>query len=220
MACQLCTRPTAGRLCTPCGTRLGRHLADLPPLYAALAAYLRPSAQAADRLGTRPTTPADAPLPVDLDVLDLIGPGGAVTVLETWRQALHEDLELHWPDPWGHPDGRLLRATRGLHQHLTYIRLDWPAAGDCAREVHQLHAAATRHVAPTDRPTDRPTVVGHHPDPARPGDAPCGGRLELPRGSSALRCARCHETWGPLQWLTLRRALERARARAADQPAA
>ncbi|MFE7559650.1 hypothetical protein [Kitasatospora sp. NPDC057500] len=214
MACQLCPRDTAGRLCTPCATRLGRHLADLPPLYAALAAYLRPSAQAADRLGTRPTAPADAPLPVDLDVLDLIGPGGAVTVLETWRQALHEDLELHWPDPWGHPDGRLLRAARGLHQHMGYIRLDWPAAGDFAREVRQLHAAATRHVAPTDRLTDRPTVVGHHPDP-RPGDsAPCGGRLELPHGAAHVRCARCGAAWGPLQWLQLRRALEHARAEA------
>ncbi|GAA1406208.1 hypothetical protein GCM10009639_53770 [Kitasatospora putterlickiae] len=187
--------------------RLRRQLADLPPLYAALAAYLRPSAQAADRLGTRPTAAADAPLPVDLDVLDLIGPGGAVTVLETWRQALHEDMGLHWPDPWGHPDGRLLRAARGLHQHLTYIRLDWPAAGDCAREIHQLHAAATRHVAPADHPT----VVGHHPDPARPGDSnPCGGRLELPHGAAAVRCARCRTEWGPLQWLQLRRRLQAA----------
>ncbi|MEU3563531.1 hypothetical protein [Kitasatospora sp. NPDC006786] len=213
-ACQHCaTRDTPGRLCTPCADRLGRHLADMPHLYTALGAYLRPSSQTRDRLGTVPSGP-DAPLPVAEDVLDLIGPGGIVSGLESWREALHQDTGLVQPSPWGDLAGRVRRAALGLRDHLAYIRLDWPAAGDCAREVAQLHRAATRHVAPTDRPT----AIGEHPaDPGRP--EACGGRLEMPYGGTIVRCARCGTEWGQLQWLQLRRHLERARA-AADRPAA
>ncbi|MFD4658011.1 hypothetical protein ACFWP2_20575 [Kitasatospora sp. NPDC058444] len=215
MDCQLCTRPAPGRLCTPCAQRLGRHLVDLPHLYTALGAYLRPSSQTRDRLGTTPAGP-DAPLPVAEDVLDLIGPGGIVSVLETWREALHQDADIPWPAPWGDLAGRVRRAARGLHRHLTYIRLDWSAAGDCAREIGRLHQAAARHVAPTDRPT----LVGHHP--ADPGQGPaeaCGGRLEMPHGGDTVRCTRCRAEWGPLQWLQLRRRIEHGRT-AAARPAA
>ncbi|MFE4397191.1 MULTISPECIES: hypothetical protein [Streptomycetaceae] len=212
--CQLCAHEAPGRLCTPCALRLGRHLVDLPHLYTALGAHLRPSSQVRDRLGTSPAGP-DAPMPVAEDVLDLVGPGGIVTVLETWRQALHEDAGIRWPEPWGDLPGRVRRAAAGLRDHLAYIQLDWPAAGDCAREVAELHHAATRHVAPVDRPT----VVGTHPADAGqdPAEA-CGGRLELPHGGTTVRCTRCRTTWGPLQWLRLRRRIEHART--ADRPAA
>ncbi|WP_052707460.1 hypothetical protein [Streptomyces rubellomurinus] len=204
-ACLTCTRDTTGRLCGTCTLRLGQHLADLPAMYTALSAYLRPSSQVPDRLGTAPAGP-DAPLPVDLDVLDLIAPGGVVTVLETWRQALHEDAGLPWPSPWGDQAGRLRRAALGLRDHLAYIQLDWLAAGDLAREVAQLHRAAARHIAPTDRPT----LVGRHP--ANPGSTEaCGGRLEMPYGGVIVRCARCGTEWGQLQWLALRRRLEQTR---------
>ncbi|MFD9064204.1 hypothetical protein ACFVZ3_22075 [Kitasatospora purpeofusca] len=209
--CLTCHQATTGRLCPPCADRLGQRLADLPHMVTALGAYLRPSSQVPDRLGTHSASP-DAPLPVVEAVLDLVGPGGIVTVLETWRQALAEDMGERWPAPWGDLDGRARRAAAALHTRLGYIRLDWPAAGDLAREVEQLHGAASRHLAPTERPT----VVGHHP--AEPGGEPCGGRLELPYGGGDVRCARCRATWGPLQWLTLRRAIEAART-AADQAA-
>ncbi|MFJ6617601.1 MJ0042-type zinc finger domain-containing protein [Kitasatospora sp. NPDC091335] len=207
--CQLCTtHDTPGRLCTPCAERLGRHLVDLPHLYTALGAYLRPSSQVRDRLGTVPAGP-DAPLPVAEDVLDLIGPGGIVSDLETWREALHQDADIPWPAPWGDLAGRVRRAAVGLRDHLAYIQLDWPVAGQFAFEVAQLHQAAARHIAPTDRPTD----IGDHPaDPGRPAAEACGGRLQLPHGGTTVRCARCGTTWDQLQWLQLRRRMHHATA--------
>ncbi|MGW2544186.1 hypothetical protein ACWC5I_25735 [Kitasatospora sp. NPDC001574] len=206
--CLACThRDTPGRLCDPCTACLGEQLLDLPHLVADLNDCLAPSTQTPDRLGTRHTAAAHPPLPVVENVLDLLGPGGIITTLETWRRLLATDTGESTADPWGDLPGRLRRAVTALHRRLPFIRLDWARAGDLVHDIARLHRTATHHTAPTGPP---PTLLGHHPAD-RAGDDPCGGRLELPHAGKLVRCARCGAAWGPLHWLRLRRTIEAAR---------
>ncbi|MFJ2579995.1 hypothetical protein [Kitasatospora aureofaciens] len=164
-------------------------------MYDALSAYLRPSSQTVDRLGSGGRGP-DAPLPVREDALNLVGPGGIVTVLETWRQAVHEDAGLRWPDPWGDYRGRLRRAVFGLVAQMDFVQLDWPQAGELACEVRDLHAAARSILAPQDRPLragNCTTVVD--------GEQ-CGAVLLVVPGQP-VRCRWCGADYPPQSWLDL-----------------
>jgi hypothetical protein len=197
-SCLSCEQDTSGEyLCHLCGARLGRQLTDLPPLYAALGAYLRPSTQARTAVGSGCPGP-HAPLPVSLEALDLVGPGSMVTVLETWRQALHEDAEIRVVAPWGDYPGRLRRAVNGLYGRLWYIRRDWPQAGLFAAEVSALHAAARSVVAPPVK-----TVrAGLCPKKLDDGTT-CGAVLRAEPGVPEIHCRWCGTDWPPSAWLKL-----------------
>jgi hypothetical protein len=196
--CLSCERETAYEyLCQPCASQLDRHLRELPPLYDALGAYLRPSSQVSTSVGGGCPSP-DAPLPLDEPALDLRGPGGIVTVLETWRQALYEDAEMRWPEPFGDYPGRLLRAVRALREQLPYIAGSWPQASQFASEVRELHGAARSIIAPAEK-TVRAGLC-----PAELGDGTvCGAVLRAVPGDPEIRCRWCQATYGPSTWLKL-----------------
>lgn len=198
MTCQSCEQETAGEyLCEACTTRVARQLTDLPPMYEALGAYLRPSSQVTTQVGTGGPAP-HAPLPVREDALDLVGPGGMVAVLESWRQALYEDAELLWPQPFGDYTGRLWRAVRGLHSELGFIRRDWPQAGVFAQEVRELHGAARSVIAPSDRPVRAGTCTTVTAE----GEV-CGAVLLATPGNPQIRCRWCQAVYSPSSWLGL-----------------
>lgn len=197
-SCLSCEQDTSGEyLCDRCTGRLSRQLSDLPPLYAALGAYLRPSSQARTAVGSGCPGP-HAPLPVSEGALDLVGPGGIVTVLETWRQALHEDAGIRVVDPWGDYEGRLRRAVNGLHGWLWYIRRDWPAAGDFTAEVRDLHAAARSVVAPPVK-----TVRAGLCPKKLEGGRVCGAVLRAEPGVPEIHCRWCGTDWPTSTWLKL-----------------
>lgn len=151
MTCLSCEQGTAGDyLCARCTARLDGHLRLMPALYDALEAYLRPSSQVSTAVGSGCPRP-DAPLPVAEPALDMRGPGGMVTVLETWRQAVAEDAGLRWPAPFGEYRGRVRRAAEGLRSLLPYVSREWPEAGLLAEEIRDLHAAARSIIAPQER---------------------------------------------------------------------
>jgi hypothetical protein len=200
MTCTVCeTDGSAGYLCQDCTTDLDRHLSELPRLYEQLADFLAPSTQRSNTVGGHVHRP-DAPLPVDENVLDLRGPGGVVTVLETWRQALHEDAGWRWPDPFGDFRGRLLRAVRALRAQVPYVASAWPQAGLFATEVRALRAEVLSIVCPPEK-TLR---VGLCPKVLADGTA-CGAVLRATPGNPEIRCRWCDTAYPPSSWLGLAR---------------
>ncbi|MFD9124924.1 hypothetical protein [Kitasatospora sp. NPDC059571] len=200
MHCLSCEQETNGEyLCEPCTGRLGQQLADLPALYGALGAYLRPSSQTTGSIGGVGTgSPApDAPLPVHEGALDLVGPGGIVTALEEWRFELCQAAEIRWPAPFGDYPGRLRRAVQGLQDMLWYIHRDWPQAGDFSAAVRQMHGAARSIVAPRERPLRAGTCTKEISE----GEA-CGAVL-LAKPGRPVVCRWCLTEYPASSWLDL-----------------
>lgn len=198
MNCLSCERPTDGEyLCQTCTTRVDGQLKLMPALYDALEAYLRPSSQVSTTVGSGCPRP-DAPMPVAEPALDLRGPGGMVTVLETWRQALHENAGLRWPDPFGDYRGRVRRAAAGLRQQLPYISGSWTEAGLFAAEIRDLHASARSIVAPAERTIRAGTCTKELEDGSE-----CGAVLRVVPGVPEIRCAWCRTKYPPSAWLGL-----------------
>lgn len=202
--CLSCERETpAGEyLCQPCTTRLARQLTDLPALYEALGAYLRPSSQVSTAVGSSCPAP-DAPLPVREDALDLIGPGGIVTALEDWRFELCQDAEIRWPSPFGDYTGRLRRVVSSLRGQLPYISGHWPAAGDFADAVRIMHSSARSVVAPRERPLRAGTCT------ANVEGGQCGAVLLAVPGEE-VKCRWCKTEYPAQSWLDLAASMDRA----------
>ncbi|KDN84401.1 hypothetical protein [Kitasatospora cheerisanensis] len=195
--CLACEQQTTGKyLCARCTTRLDGQLSLMPALYDALEAHLRPSSQVSTAVGSGCPRP-DAPLPVAEPALDMRGPGGMVTVLETWRQAVHEDAGQHWPSPFGDYRGRVRRASAGLRGLLPYITREWQQAGTFAEEIRDLHASARSIIAPQERPLRAGTCTWT--DEA--GEV-CGAVLLATPGRPVV-CRWCRASYPASSWLDL-----------------
>ncbi|MFD5370799.1 hypothetical protein [Streptomyces sp. NPDC127103] len=211
--CQLCeSRETDGYLCPGCTRVLAERLSRLPALYSGLAAFLAPAARGAQHGGHAQAV--DGALPVSENVLDLRGPGGMVTTLESWREALHDARR--WPAPTlgvSIPN-RVGSAAAALHHSLDWIAQHWPAAGDLAREIRDLHGAAASIVHPR-LAEERGTRLGKCPA-IDPSGAICGAVLRHYPGERAVTCRWCGCAFEPHQWSGLREWIERDSANATD----
>lgn len=200
MLCELCERPSGDAyLCPSCAADLADRLEQLPALFTDLGDMLAP---VRSHDGGRGATLVDSPLPVDIDVVDH---RTAFAVLPSWARALAEDRKMPVPAPAADDLGaQVTAACSALRSAAPWIAVGWPAAGDCAREVKQLH-------------DDIRTVVGGVDLPARMGRCPaladaarCGAELLLPSGQQVVRCAWCGATYPPGVWAALRAAQRRA----------
>lgn len=216
MPCELCERPAGDAyLCPGCADDLADRLQRLPSLYAALGAMLTPARSTG---GGRVATVVEAPMPVRLDVADA---RSAFVILPTWARALAEDRrrpELTSPRRGvAAPDdlaARVIAACGALAAARQWIVSSWPAAGDCAREVRDLHDAA-RTVVGVD---DLPARMGRCP--ALVHGQPCGAELLLPGGAQVVHCRWCQATYPPGVWAALRVAQAKAFSPSADAEAA
>ncbi|KPL29084.1 hypothetical protein JI76_28605 [Streptomyces anulatus] len=190
--------PTGSALCIPCTTRLADQLQQLPRLYEALAAHLAPSMATGQGRGGKG---GPAPLPVNGHVLGLRGPGGMADVVSDWLTAVHRDRHLPAPRLAGDALTRLHTAVAGLLAHMPWIATGWPAAGDLAHEIADLHRSATTVVDPDPRPRGR--RIGHCPAAHTDGTR-CGAVLRLPVGETVARCDWCGTTWPPATWTQLK----------------
>ncbi|WP_051820650.1 hypothetical protein [Streptomyces zaomyceticus] len=200
--CQLCeARETDAYLCTGCTRALAKQLLRMPSLYRALAAFLPPAARGSQHGGHAQAV--DGALPVDEHVLDLRGPGGMVATLESWREALHDARR--WPTPTlgvSIPN-RVGSAAAALHHSLDWIVQHWPAAGDLAREIRDLHGAAASVVHPR-LAEERGTRLGKCPA-IDPSGAVCGAILRHYPGERAVTCRWCGCAFEPHEWEALRK---------------
>ncbi|MFJ6615435.1 hypothetical protein ACIQPT_34745 [Streptomyces sp. NPDC091289] len=191
--------PTGSTLCIPCTTRLTDQLHQLPRMYAELAGHLTPgSASGQGRAGKG----GPAPLPLRVDVLDLRSEFETVC---GWLGAVHDDRHLPAPQLAGDTLTRLHTAVAGLLAHMPWIAVSWPAAGDLAQEVNDLHRAAASVVDPDPRPRGR--RIGHCPA-AHPDSTICGAVLTLQPGETVVSCPWCTASYPPALWAGLKQLID------------
>lgn len=206
--CGLCEREQHDDtyLCEQCEHTTLARLVRLPGLYDQLAAMLPPGGRTP---GLTPSTgrPASA-MPVREDVLDTRGPGGAVTLLEGWREALHDDREkanggvtAPLVRPWGDYRARLARACRALRLTLPWIRANWPPAGAFAEELRDLVGGIESMLDPVPA-EERGVRIGNCPAADQSGVL-CGAVLRWYPGV-LLGCGWCGTRYPVATWPTLR----------------
>lgn len=198
--CGMCeTSVEHGYLCPGCTRALADRLQRMPRLYTALEPFLAPSATREPGGGR--TGRAEAPLPVSEPVLTLRGPGGIVGILEDWCTALYRDRGQTAPKPYGPIDRRISRAAGTLYRNTPAIVVEWPAAGDLAREVRDLELSVASVTGAIER-TTRGTRLG--PCPAEHADGTlCGAILRLNPGATVVTCQWCGQTYPPATWTDL-----------------
>lgn len=183
--CTHCTRPLftneADRhLCRPCQRRTDQHLAELPHLAQLLTHLLEPAAR---RTTPRHATHTSPPAPCNLDVLDLLGPGGIPAVTSSWVRDWCDHLG--WQPPTPHTDP--------LTQNVAFLRTNLPwaaerhhAIGDFATEIRDLRD----RILDILEPEQRARTVGTCPGCAHP--------LRYRPGNTTVRCSGCGSRWDPL----------------------
>lgn len=193
--CELCQRPVYGApayLCAGCAKDLADHLMALPVLFGQLVEFLLPGS----RSDTRGARPVEAPAPLNLGIVDLRTEIAAT--LTGWHGALYDALGWDPPKPASSLAERVKAAAVALHVNRLWIASSWPAAGDCAGEVRELHRSATSVVGPREQGMRMglcPTQV----DGVR-----CGAVLRLPPGGAVATCRWCGATYPPATWAALR----------------
>ncbi|MFB7289006.1 hypothetical protein [Actinacidiphila glaucinigra] len=185
--CGLCdTEIEAGYLCQGDTLALAGRLERLPILSGRLSISLMPVARGlTERVSSGHAGPS---LPVNEAALELWY-GGMATVLEKWR------IDIQAWKRWGRPelkvnvDQRIIDACRWISMNLEWLAIEYPAAGDLAREVRQLEGAAL-------------SVLGERPDGDRgrrigqcvaafPDGSVCGAVLRHRPQETRLVCPWC-----------------------------
>ncbi|WP_406325209.1 hypothetical protein [Streptomyces niveus] len=203
--CTICTRALYADeinryACHPCTRRCDEQLLELAGprgLYAKLGSHLAPGSGSG---GPAVSGSRNAPVPLRLDVLNLLTAGGPVLgPLETWvrdweargRAELNEAGTLQQ---------RVNHAVGTLRFNLEWAATNHPAFDEFAREVSLMHRQASVHVA------------GERPPRAIPVACPCGAILRVGLDTPGVRCYGCGEQYGHAEVLRLPVAERRAAA--------
>lgn len=182
----------AAYLCRGCADEATEQLGEFADMYERLGEMMLPGSRAYHGGGRRPVVGG---APTSVSVIDS---RTGFNILSTWHGALFQSLG--W-DPPGFPDdgaARVAAAVKALRDNMLWIAGSWPAAGDFAREVANLHRDAASIVGAAERGQRAglcPTV--------RDGQV-CGAPLRLPPGGTVIDCKWCGASWGPTRWIELR----------------
>ncbi|WP_330339379.1 hypothetical protein [Streptomyces sp. NBC_00557] len=214
MICTLCETHELpyGSLCPRCITATRDRLQRLPRMWASLDAWLIPGRTGSAQYGGR-VRRAEAPLPVDSEVLDLCAAGGIVGVLEDWREAVYEARGWTLPPRAASLAHRVAIAAADLAEQLDWISR-WYAGEAFGWDIRRL-VDRVRHVVRPGQDPDEPTFLGYCIAVDRAG-AVCGARLYADMGK-AVQCEWCLCQYPPDSWLALRHfQAERRQPRTAD----
>jgi hypothetical protein len=154
-------------------------LRELPGLYRQLADSLTPGRRGGDgRSGTR-----TAPIPCNLDSLDLRGRGGIEGVVGGWARDLCER------EAWDVPDYQSVQAVVDwscaiLLANLGMICDEHEAVREIADELRQI-AGQARRIVTGEKPPRRVPVV-----------CPCGWTLRVTLDTPAVKCPACSTQYG------------------------
>lgn len=200
--------------CRPCEDTTNRRLAELPLLFARLnttAALMRD----ARRPGGGGSGTKSPPIPPRLDVLALIGPGGAAARLQaiedSWRIALGRRVEVR-------SDGKRVFASwrsnpaLAVPEHVDFLKINlrvacerYESVGQDVDDLRRLHAECTAVATDTRRPGR--VQIGSCPTPTN--DGYCGAPLTASAASHRIHCGDCGARWETLgEWRELRAAQE------------
>jgi hypothetical protein len=177
--CAVCDHPARERVHRGCQQQMADALRELPSLYRQLADALTPGRRGGDgRTGTR-----TAPLPCNLDSLDLRGRGGIEGVVGGWARDLCER------EQWDVPDYQSVQAVVDwsctiLGLNLTLLCDEHSAIKEIAGELRQISGQARR------------IVTGEKPPRRVPVICPCGWTLRVTLDTSGVKCPGCETQYG------------------------
>ncbi|MFF7259496.1 hypothetical protein ACFZCL_04270 [Streptomyces sp. NPDC008159] len=219
MICTLCDTHELeyGSLCPSCTRATHERLTRLPRLWSSLESWLTPGTTGSAQYGGRVRL-AEAPLPLDSEVLDLIAEGGIVGVLEDWREAVYETRGWWWPPRANTIAQRVTIAADDLNHHLDWISR-WYAGEAFGRDIRRLFQRAYRVVQPGhDLDQPRPTFLGHC-IAVDPSGVVCGAKIYADM-RTAVQCEWCLCPYPPERWLALRHFQPGSRPAAAPERSA
>ncbi|NUP16501.1 MAG: hypothetical protein HOZ81_10425 [Streptomyces sp.] len=185
--CTICHRDLrddeagACRICVDLIDQHLRALAGPEGLYARLSAQLAPGA---GNGGPAVSGSRTAPVPVRLDVLNLMTAGGPVLgPLETWVRdwETYGRAEL---DEAGTLQRRVDHAVATLRFNLAWAAAHHPAVDEFGREVHAMWRACDRQIS------------GERPARIVPVACPCGSVLRITLDTPGARCPGCDTQYG------------------------
>jgi hypothetical protein len=171
-ACRRCVRTTDEHLLALAGPR---------GLYAQLDRQLVPGSRTADVVVSGGQ--ATAPVPVSLEVLDLLAVGGAVTILQSWVEVWAEHGRAQ-ANRAGTMQQQLDAAIGTLRFNLDWAATSAPAFGDFAHEVYKLRRRCERQI------TQEP------PATRIPVRCPCGTILRFTISTPGTTCHGCGTRYG------------------------
>jgi hypothetical protein len=191
--CAVCDKPARERVHAGCQQRMADSLRELPQLYRDLADALTPGRRGGDgRSGTR-----TAPIPCNLDSLDLRGRGGIEGVVGGWARDLCER------ERWDVPQHRSVEAIVDwscaiLLANLGVICDEHGAVREIADELRQITGQARRIITGEKAPIKVPVLC------------PCGNTLKITLDSPGERCRNCDAQYGHSELMHLPLAERRA----------
>ncbi|MCX5584251.1 hypothetical protein [Streptomyces erythrochromogenes] len=193
--CELCFRPAATRVHDGCKQKIRENLLDLPSLYAALADALQPVRRGDSG---RASSGRTAPIPCNLEALDLRARGGIEGVVATWAADLCEREQWQLPQ-YGSIEAAVDGYTDLLIRNLDMICDEHPAVREFAAEIRQIVGQASR------------LTTGEKPPRRIPVQCGCGTVLRITIDTPGARCPGCETQYGHAEVLQLPMA-ERAAA--------
>lgn len=193
--CELCFRPAATRVHDGCKQKIRDNLILLPTLYRNLADALQPTRRGDSG---RASSGRTAPIPCNLEALDLRARGGIEGVVATWAADLCE--REHWQLPqYGTIEAAIDGYTDLLLRNLDMICDEHPAVREFAAEIRQIVGQASR------------LTTGEKPARRIPVQCGCGTVLRITIDTPGARCPGCETQYGHAEVLQLPMA-ERAAA--------
>jgi hypothetical protein len=185
-SCAVCDRPARTRVHPGCQDRIAANLHELPHLYRQLADALQPGRRGGDgRTGTR-----SAPLPCNLDALDLLARGGVEGVVGGWARDLCEREQ--WDIPhYGTIASTVDWACGTLGLNLAMICDEHPAVREMADELRSVAGQARR------------IITGEKPPIRIPVACACGNTLRVSLDMDGIRCTHCQTQYDHASMLNL-----------------
>ncbi|MFG3660267.1 hypothetical protein [Streptomyces sp. NPDC047706] len=185
--CAVCDKPARERVHRGCRQHMADALRELPALYRELAATLVPGRRGGDgRTGTR-----TAPIPCNLDSLDLRGRGGIEGVVGGWARDLCEREQ--WDIPAYQSVAAIVDWACGvLLANLPWICDKHDAVKEIAQELAQITGQARRIVTGEKPPIRIPVACDG-----------CGHILRVSLDMDGIRCPRCQQQYDHAGMLNL-----------------
>lgn len=155
----------------------------------------------------------DAPMPVRLGPMNLLGAGGVVHTLQRWVAAWYKELGFRQPvwrgnlhfvmlvDPQGRKvgkPGQLDNAVAVLINNLPWAVEHRDDFRQFARDVSGFVEQIKSAMDPTIEPPTR-MQIGRCPTPVG-DDMKCGELLQANPYAAAIKCRRCGEVWPRSDW--------------------
>jgi hypothetical protein len=111
---------------------------------------------------------------------------------------MHRDLAWSEPITEGSIEKRIQASAGGLSANMLWIAVEWPEAGQFARELRDLETAALSIADPPEHTIRLGNCIALQDDGSQ-----CGAILRVSPGVAEVLCRWCGASWPPDTWLTL-----------------